>query len=477
MVSSCVSKRNINEPFQAASEPFVPTSEISETPNQKDLETEFVSNITFEQDIIIDEPALDTEMLLPPSFVSEQSQLAQLTEELTLQSTVQQPDQEPEQLLAQQPSQFSVQPSQPPEQQLSQFPVQSSQPPAQQPVQSPVQSSQTPAQQPARPPVQSSQPPAQQPARPPAQSSQPQVLPGSAEERAVVQYPQRQEPLRDFLDDAAIREQSVAPAQSIVVPRQGDIVFSRIVRATTGQIIEIPFNGTGWVYLGEIASRRGIVYNSRRIDPEGQSFIFRAEESGTFALKFFKQDFIRDYILNDHVQVIVGEAPQTEGAGWFNPPVDHGRVVAQPRWPSAVEEAEIQRGGTSPAAQISARDGAVPSARETVPQQSSSSGALPESQENFPPDVLLQKAKETFDGGNVTFAITLLDQFAQHYPFGSDELYWLYGQFYEANSPERNILLSIDYYRRLVREFPQSVYGNDARSRITYLERFYINIR
>jgi len=53
---------------------------------------------------------------------------------------------------------------------------------------------------------------------------------------------------------------------------------------------------------------------------------------------------------------------------------------------------------------------------------------------------------------------------------------WLYGQFYEANSPSRNILVSRDYYRRLVNEYPQSSRASDARRRIAYLERFYINI-
>jgi hypothetical protein len=37
--------------------------------------------------------------------------------------------------------------------------------------------------------------------------------------------------------------------------------------------------------------------------------------------------------------------------------------------------------------------------------------------------------------------------------------------------------MSLDYYRRLVREYPQSRRYNDASRRIAYLERFYINIR
>jgi outer membrane protein assembly factor BamD (BamD/ComL family) len=93
------------------------------------------------------------------------------------------------------------------------------------------------------------------------------------------------------------------------------------------------------------------------------------------------------------------------------------------------------------------------------------------------PGVILQRAGETFAQGNVAAAIALLDQYAEYFPNGTDELYWYYGQFYEANSPSRNILRSLDYYRRLVNEYPQSSRVNDARRRIAYLERFYINIQ
>ena len=350
---------------------------------------------------------------------------------------------------------------------------------------------------------------------------------------------------------SAVRDDSSFPFRSeIIVPRNEEIIFSRIVRATVGQIVEIPFRGTGWIFIGEIASRRGIVFSSRRFDPEGQSFVFRAEEAGAYVLKFYRQDFIRDYILNDHVQVIVGEAPDAGGAGWFSPPIDRGRVTAQPRWPSALDEAAIQKGGSGsrpaasdssevnnsgavnnsdvsqtlaapsepiayvepapgrvtqrPAQETSPAQGdaapslpapardtvparpqdsvmpqnpAAPQAAVTLPSEKPADNAVAEKQENLPPEVILQKAKETFDGGNAAAAIALLDQYAQIFPGGTDELYWYYGQFYEANTPSRNILLSLDYYRRLVNEYPQSSRLNDARRRIAYLERFYINIQ
>jgi tetratricopeptide (TPR) repeat protein len=312
------------------------------------------------------------------------------------------------------------------------------------------------------------------------------------------------------------------------------MVFSRIVRATVGQLVEIPFRGTGWTYLGELGARRGVAYDSRRIDPEGQSFVFRAEAVGIYALKFYRQDFIRDYILNDYVQVIVGETPESS-AGWFNSPTDRGRVSAE-RWPSSLEEADAavrnragaaaappattgpapQPGSAPTAESAGSRPGAeappttrpaatgtpppagpgdegiipvrppvaagqpgaaevetAPVSRES-PASANSGLFLPE--ESLPEDYI-QKAQEEFDAGRVAGALAVLDRFRERFPQGNDEVWWLYGQFYEANSPSRDIRTALDYYRRLIREYPQSRRYTDARRRIAYLERYYINIQ
>jgi hypothetical protein len=340
---------------------------------------------------------------------------------------------------------------------------------------------------------------------------------------------------------------------SALAPDSSDIIFSRTVRAAVGQLVEIPFTGNGWTYLGEVTSKRGVTYSSRRNDPEGQTYVFRAEETGTYALKFYKENFVAGYIINDYVQIIVNENPDA-GASWPNFPIDRGRVTAQPRWPSALEEAGIQRGSVvSPRSTVSNAEvfaapttsagssavnaapaqsstppsqaapqqhstvpntsqgtafaaNAAPSTQTTTPAQSAAQsasnapyagsssipgiipqagtqapdsvgGSAAERQEAVSPEVVLQRAKDAFDAGNAADAIALLDQLKDYYPGGTDELYWYYGQFYEANTPSRNILLSLDYYRRLVSEFPQSSRLNDARRRIAYLERYYINIQ
>ena len=419
----------------------------------------------------------------------------------------------------------------------------------------PQQPAQTPQAQPRPQPPAQTQPPQRQP---PVQQAQPPVPQPPVQ--PLVQVPSTQ-PLEQTPDSPAdtesepvlpryVREPPSAPPTRIdslsqmgTVPN-GAVNFSRVVRVTVGQILEIPFRGNGWVYLGELASKRGIAYNSRRNESEGMSFIFNVEEAGTYALKFFREDFTRGFMINDHVQVIASEAPAS-GTGWFNPAYEKPRITAEPRWPSAIEEAALQRSGgreqradnreqltttpssaattpatTSPAAttptttalpqtvtpSASTPAAVTPSASttaaNTTPPAAATTPAAPQvtaaappqsappadqtlisetppaaRQENISPDILLQKAKENFEGQNIPAAIALLDQYMIHYPGGNDELYWMYGQLYEANSPSRNILLSLDYYRRLVNEYPQSSRLTDARRRIAYLERFYINIQ
>jgi hypothetical protein len=336
---------------------------------------------------------------------------------------------------------------------------------------------------------------------PNTESSEPEPLPPEP--------PAFLRPAEPIVDDTIVREAIPLPVNPIPeLPAQpiqplaaaDEIDFSRIVHATVGQLIEIPFRGSGWVFLGEIASRRGISYNSRRMDPEGQSFIFLAEQAGTYILKFYKEDYVRDYILNDHVQVIIGEAPEPSGTGWFNPPSDWSRVIAEPRWPEVESSANSETSAPNPAQNVivpeaeslpktdsSASDeGIIPvippfspeSSAESVPEtETSASETATLIAENATPEDYFEKAQVEFDAGRIAQAISILEQFRRFYPAGSDEAFWLLGQFYEANSPNRDIRTSLDYYHRLVDEFPQSRRYSAAKSRIAYLERFYLNLR
>jgi tetratricopeptide (TPR) repeat protein len=126
-------------------------------------------------------------------------------------------------------------------------------------------------------------------------------------------------------------------------------------------------------------------------------------------------------------------------------------------------------------------EGVVPAAPPALAGPKDGTAAAEPPEIALPPASLpaeyLRRAREEFDAGRVSAAIGILDQFRDRFPAGSDEAWWLYGQLYEANSPRRDIRTALDYYRRLMREYPQSGRCNDARRRIAWLERYYINIQ
>lgn len=271
------------------------------------------------------------------------------------------------------------------------------------------------------------------------------------------------------------------------------VAVSRSVRAMVGQLIEVPYRGNGWVFLGEQGARRGLVYDSRRLDEAGQSFIFRAELPGTYTVKFYRQDYVNDLVINDYVAVRVDAAAAAASIGGFSVPVDRGRVIAEPRWPPAeisaakAADAVITADAAKVADTATASSGAA--ARAPVVGMTAESTVVAVSSPNNPSDAsamaapdeslatFLARARKELADGRIDAAIAILDASRVKHPILSDEALLLYGRSYEANGPTKNVKSAIDFYRTLTREYPQSPHYDEAARRAAYLQRFYVDIR
>ncbi|MCL2070159.1 MAG: hypothetical protein FWH19_04145 [Treponema sp.] len=342
----------------------------------------------------------------------------------------------------------------------------------------PLEPAVTPPEDPGPAPAPPTDPPPGVPAQP---ADQPPAADPAPPREIPPQPPAFLAPPEPELPSPPVREPEPAPPPQAVPPstpgfppaeRPGDEPFiSRIIRVTVGQFLEIPFSGTGWVYLGEQENRRGISYHSRRLDTEGgatlgQSFIFQAEAVGTYILRFSRQDFIQDYIINDLVQVIVEERRDDPDAP---PLVEQGRVIAEPRWPPPLGSVAETQGPSEELEPGTDPDGiALEGPAEDAQAEQLRLGSQAE---------YLSLARGELDAGSIERGLALMDSMRVHYPLETDEVLWLYAQLYEANSPSRDIRLSVEYYRRLVREYPQSNWVGPAQRRIAYLERFFFNIR
>ncbi|MDR2151071.1 MAG: outer membrane protein assembly factor BamD [Spirochaetaceae bacterium] len=234
----------------------------------------------------------------------------------------------------------------------------------------------------------------------------------------------------------------VLEAQEMALP------FSRTARVQTGQMVEIPYRGTGWVYLGELSGQRGITYEARRIDPEGQSFIFSITSAGTFTLKFYRQDFILDSVINDYIMITALDPPRSAASSWFRDPEIAARVVVSPRWPPA-----------------DAFESAVFLAEEESDSRADTFGDY------------LRLARQAYKTKQIPEALSFMDKLVEQYPAGSDEVWWLYGQLLEAQGSTRDVRSAFDYYSRLVQDYPHSPRAALALKRIAYLERYYFFIQ
>ncbi|MDR2194001.1 MAG: tetratricopeptide repeat protein [Treponema sp.] len=265
--------------------------------------------------------------------------------------------------------------------------------------------------------------------------------------------------------------------------------FSRSVEAAVGQQIEIPFSGSGWSYVGEMNGQKGVTYSSHRLEKEGQTFTFIAEETGGYALKFYKQDFIRDYTLNDYVQVTVTPVPAAS-VGGYSSINNRGTIVAEPRWPSAAQEAAIIEGGAGgvAVAEAAVTNGTLDAAQRAVQSADIVPTAVADAAgaETDPllsdaaPDQFFKLAHAEFDTKNYAGVVSILEQFRAKYPNGADgddEAWWLYAQACEANGPTKDIKTARYYYQRIVNEYPFSDHRSDAQNRIRYIDRYYIHIQ
>ncbi len=93
------------------------------------------------------------------------------------------------------------------------------------------------------------------------------------------------------------------------------------------------------------------------------------------------------------------------------------------------------------------------------------------------PVALIKLARDELGAKRVQNSLEALDRYLSLYPYGTDELFYLYGLAYEQDTPFRNIKKAYENYRRVRDEYPRSARWQEAADRVSYLERHYFGLR
>jgi hypothetical protein len=307
--------------------------------------------------------------------------------------------------------------------------------------------------------------------------------------------------------DSAVSEYPPAPAaETEPVPRiiilSDDETPSRNVSMKLGQTLLVEYPGAGWVYMGEKNATGIFAYQGRtpeRYDPRAAktTFTLLAKKTGTALLHFYRDDIITNTGTDDYIEVVVNAAAQASDGRDAErtiltgaPPsvsMRNGTPANAPAQtgtpPTASTQGDADRAESRSQTEAQARttdagNDADETSRQNVP------GTAERGEDIRPPAPredevagLYARALQEYTAKNYQQALASVNGFLSHTNTDIDKGLYLKGQILESESPSQNIKEARAAYNRLVSEFPASALWQDARNRITFLNRFYFDIR
>jgi len=252
---------------------------------------------------------------------------------------------------------------------------------------------------------------------------------------------------------------SVDPVQAVAETR---------IETVRGQRFELRFPGTGWIYLGDEEGKEGLRYETRRFEDTQAVFAMNPEDAGEYLLRFQRQNPVDRSTEVSLVRVAVLEKAAAAQASI--PATASASATPVPPPAGAVPASTATAAATTPAP-VTPVPAAAAGMAATGQAIVAGTAALDD------PEAIITLARAELDAKRVQSAIDALDRYLALYPYGSDELFFLYGLAYEQDTPFRNIRKSWEAYKRVRDEYPRSARWSAAAERVSYLERHFFGLR
>lgn len=277
-----------------------------------------------------------------------------------------------------------------------------------------------------------------------------------------------------------------APTSSARVEAAARPVAETKIETARGERFELRFPGSGWIYLGDEQGKEGLRYETRRFEDNAAVFAMSPDQVGEYLLRFQRQNPVDRSTEVSLVRVTVVDKPApsaTQFSAASAPNASSGQVTT----PTSTQAQPAAQSATQQAAQSSAQSSApssglqpsaqAPGSQPGVSPTPQAGSSVVDLQTMTDPSELLKRARDELDAKRVQNAIDALDRYLSLYPYGSDDVYYLYGLAYEQDTPFRNIKKSYDAYRRVRDEYPRSTRWKDAADRMAYFEKHYLGLR
>ncbi|MCR5081771.1 MAG: hypothetical protein K6B17_10540 [Treponema sp.] len=328
-------------------------------------------------------------------------------------------------------------------------------------------------------------------------------------------------------DIPAETEEKEIVAEPVITP-------SRKVTMLNNQYLDIEYPGTGWIYLGEKNNSALMRYFGRKLGSENTLFTLRSREEGTTILHFYKNDALTGHYIDDYLEVevkginttthrvtapryadIVPSRPEKKTFINAEEEIKTAKKLEEEKKSAQTKKETEKKQTVKPVPEVKTATTKVPQPQQTEddngaktviqttgsnesiqsnvisddaeviqpPAQTEENTAAPKTKvqiqntKDMVADKILELAQEAYNKKEYAASLAYLDEFFEKATTRIDEGLYLQGQNFESASEVRNIKSALETYETIVKKYPQSINWAKANARVTYLKKFYFNIR
>lgn len=247
----------------------------------------------------------------------------------------------------------------------------------------------------------------------------------------------------------------------------------REIAARVKDEISVVFDGSGWIYLGGEKNAGGLAYESRALDEDSTTFVFRAEKLGTYELNFQRQDSFKGTFTYDALRVLV-----LSDRDFVSHLQNDENIVSvadrfdENRYAESDQNSDISKDNVIELL----RDALKRKRLERIPALVS---IFLEVIADNSSDIVLETAENLEKEGFAAEAAGVYEKFLLEHPrfWGNDEVCYKLGRLFETSLDFRDEKKALVYYSKIIDEYPASIFWEKADERIRYLKRHFLNVR
>lgn len=260
----------------------------------------------------------------------------------------------------------------------------------------------------------------------------------------------------------------------IFLPEAEQSVEPFHINVSMGQNLEVIMPGSGWVYMGQKNDSGALDFKGKNARDGDTVFLFGTKTPGVVELELSRFDVIRDSYDDRKITVDINSDSFTDSlVRWEEaeapdiPSSDDAGAVSAPQ--------EITLDTVDPAALNRDTGSAV---SEEPGLMITTGGETPdESYKSLDSGSMLDSMEKALAEGNIPLVQEIADYYPVAYSIDLDRMWYILGQAYEADTDYRDIKKSLAAYEMVVKAYPFSKYWTKSKDRISYINRYYFNIR